>query len=243
MADIDMNRLIGNATYQIKIVPPEGAFKYISGLKTPFVITGYLTNQITWGSANQWEGFHSGLGMMKDQEANMIKGEAVATQVGVDTGEGQHAMTGITETIARWTGASKPSFSFNVMFIATSPGADIISPVKTLIRGCLPHENSGKILKGTMMAPYGYKYGITGEDEAEPDEGLDYWNSGGEKLQGTWTVQVGKWFKAPRLVLDSVSVNFSQQCAPNGKPLYAEAQLVFQCWRLLKANELEKFFG
>jgi hypothetical protein len=242
MADIEMNKLIGNQTYQIKIIPPEGAFRYVSGISSGYIIKGFLTNQITWNSANQWEGLHSGLRTMKDNEGNMVKGEAVANQAGVDTGDGQHAMTGITETIARWTGAQKPTFGFNVMFIALDAKSDIITPIKMLIRGALPHQDSGKVLKGTMMAPYGYKTGITGEDEAEPDEAEDYWSNGG-RLQGTWTVQVGKWFKAPKLVLNSVSVNFSQQCAPNGKPLFAEAQLVFETWRLPKADELERFFG
>lgn len=242
MADIDMNKLIDNSTYQIRIVPPETAFSYISGVNSAFVIKGFLTNQITWNSANQWEGLHSGLRTMKDNEGNMVKGEAVANQAGVDTGSAQHAMTGITETIARWTGAQKPTFSFNVMFVALDSKSDILTPIKMLIRGALPHQDSGSVLKGTMMAPYGYKTGITGEDESDPDEAEDYW-SGNGRLQGTWTVQVGKWFKAPKLVLNSVAVNFSQQCAPNGKPLFAEAQLVFETWRLIKANELERFFG
>ena len=41
MADIDMNKLIGNNTYQIKIVPPAKAFSYIQGLNSQFVITRF----------------------------------------------------------------------------------------------------------------------------------------------------------------------------------------------------------
>lgn len=240
MADIDMNKLIGNSVYQIRLVPPPMAERYAGSMLSPMVLRGFLTNQLTWSGSNQWEGLHSGMRFMKDNEGNMQKAETVANSVGVDTGDGQHAMTGITETIARWTGATKPTFAFNIMFIALDSKHDVITPCKILLRGCLPHEDSGSRLKGTMEAPYGYKTGISGEQEPEYDESLAYNNE--TTLAGTWRVAVGKWFNAGRLVLNSVSVNFSQQCAPNGKPLFAEAQCVFETWRLPKANELEQFF-
>lgn len=243
MADIELNKLIGNNTYKIMILPPLSGGKNITDVK---VINGFLTNQISWSAQNQWEGLHSGMAFMKGEVGeNIQKGEAVANQAGVDTGA-QHAIGGITETIARWQGATKPSFGFNVMFISldAAMAKRNLSYVKALLKGCTPSSHSGEgWAKGTMEAPYGYKTGFTGSmDDTVPDDQVTQWDDQ-SSTEGTWRVQVGKWFNAPKLVLSSCNVNFSQQCTPSGAPLFIECQLVFETWRLPKADEIDLFFN
>ena len=140
----------------------------------------------------------------------------------------------------------KPTFAFNVMFVATDAQTSRKIPeyIKILLRGALPHSHSGEgWLKGTMEAPYGYKTGFTGGAEDTLSDSDIGSFSEESTTEGTWRVQVGKWFRAPKLVLNSCNVNFSQQCTPDGNPLFVECQLVFETWRLLKADEIEYFFA
>lgn len=246
MADIDLNRLIGAQTYKIDIFPPLPKGRELLVNRTGRgTITGFLTNQLSWSAQNQWEGLHSGLQFMKGETGdNIQKAETVLNQGGVDTG-GQHAIGGITETIARWQGATKPTFGFNVMFVALNAkmAKNNIEFAKILLRGSLPSSASGEgWAKGTMEAPFGYKTGFTGTaDDSIPDSEV---NSFGDEssTSGTWRVHVGKWFTGRKLVLNSCNLNFSQQVTPDGYPLFIEAQLVFETWRLLKADEVELFF-
>ena len=246
MSDISLNALLGDTDiYKIRIIPPEssaGAMKVMSRWTPSTIIQGFLTNSLSFSTQNTWEGLHNGLQVMKNMEEGAQKVETAANSVaGVsDDGSGQHIMQGITETIARWSGATKPSFAFNIMFVKLNPRVNLLNDVTTLLKGCLPADSSGDgILKGTMEAPYGYQTGITGDNPTTGDDG-SYAALNDKK--GTWTVQVGRWFRARGLVMNSATANFSQQVAPDGDPLFAEVQVTFETWRQIKAGELEDFF-
>ena len=239
MADINLNQLISsNSVYRIKIIPPAD----VATIPSKFsVISGFLTNNLSFSGQNTWEGLHSGMQFMKDQSDNLAKVQTLKNEIMPGSGSGTYTIGGITETIARWQSAMKPTFAFNVMFIRLNPGDDIITPIKILLKGCLPMDGSGAgVTKGTMLAPYGYETGFSGSADETSDSEVGAYETSTTK--GTWNIFVGKWFHAPKLVLDSVNVNFSQQCTPDGQPLYAECQLVFETWRLLKAGELDSFF-
>jgi hypothetical protein len=141
---------------------------------------------------------------------------------------------GTDDSIARYTGSQKPTFSFNMMLVSLTPDTDIITPIKILLKGCYPRTAT----MGTMEAPYGYETGITGGlQDNDSASGLSSITA-----PQVWAVRAGRWFNCPMLVLDSCNVNFSQQCTPQGKPLFAEVQLVFETWRLITADEVEAFF-
>ena len=242
--NIDLNSLLNNdnGIYALRIIPPEssGAADLLGGVG---LIKGFLTNQLSWSASNTWEGLHQGFSSIKNQESNIAKietitselkiGDAAADNAGI--GAGQHAVQGITESIARYTGSQKPTFSFNMMLVSLTPDTDIITPVKILLKGCYPKTAA----MGMMEAPYGYETGITG------GVGENDTLSGkiAASAKNVWSVRAGKWFYCPMLVLDSCNVNFSQQCTPAGKPLFAEVQLVFETWRLITANEVDTFFA
>lgn len=242
--NIDLNSLLkdNNGIYALRILPPaeSGASKLLGG---GGLIKGFLTNQLSWSASNTWEGLHQGLSSVKGQAENLSKIETLASQLGVGdaaeenagVGAGQHAIQGITESIARYTGSQKPTFSFNMMLISLSPSDDIITPVKVLLKGCYPRTAS----MGMMEAPYGYETGFTGGlQDNDTTSG-----TGSNSAKNVWAVRAGKWFNCPMLVLDSCNVNFSQQCTPRGTPLFAEVQLVFETWRLITANEVDSFFN
>lgn len=242
MPNIDLNSLLkSNEIYALRIIPPESAD--ISSLPSG-IIKGYLTNDLSWSASNTWEGLHSGFSSLKGQEDTMTKIETLASQFISDAagdvkdaagiGSGQHAVQGITESIARYTGSQKPTFSFNLLLVSITPDTDIITPIKILLKGCYPRTAA----LGTMEAPYGYETGLTGG--VSDKEGAS--GSSQATAKNVWSVKAGKWFNCPMLVLDSCNVNFSKQCTPTGKPLFAEVSLVFSAWRLITADEVDTFF-
>lgn len=243
MPNIDLNSLLrnDNSVYALRILPP--ADSGAGALLTGGLIKGFLTNSLSWSSSNTWEGLHQGFSSVKglDKEMTFIDsmmgqlgvGEAATENAGI--GSGQHAIQGITESIARYTGSQKPTFSFNMFLVNLTPQSDIITPIKILLKGCYPHTAAA----GTMEAPYGYRSGFTGgytDDDSLSGQSRD-------TAVNVWAVQVGKWFRCDKLILDSCNVNFSQQCTPMGQPLFAEIQLVFETWRLITAAEVDSFFG
>lgn len=242
--NIDLNSLLkdDNGIYALRILPPaeSGADKLLGG---GGLIKGFLTNQLSWSASNTWEGLHQGLSSVKGQAENFNKIEIMMSQLGVGDaaaenagiGAGQHAIQGITESIARYTGSQKPTFSFNMMLISLSPSDDIVTPVKVLLKGCYPRTAT----MGMMEAPYGYETGFTGGLQDNDTASGTSSNS----ARNVWAVRAGKWFNCPMLVLDSCNVNFSQQCTPRGTPLFAEVQLVFETWRLITASEVDSFFN
>ena len=243
MPNIDLNSLLrnDNSVYALRILPPasSGADKLVSG----GLIKGFLTNSLSWSSSNTWEGLHQGFSTVKGLEKELTfidamrgqfeVGEAATENAGI--GSGQHAIQGITESIARYTGSQKPTFSFNMFLVNLTPQSDIITPIKILLKGCYPQT----AVAGTMEAPYGYLSGFTGgytDDDTLSGQSRD-------TAVNVWQVQIGKWFRCNKLILDSCNVNFSQQCTPTGQPLFAEVQLVFETWRLITAAEVDSFFG
>ena len=241
--NIDLNSLLkdDNSIYALRIKPPENSGA--NGLIPGGLIKGFLTNQLSWSASNTWEGLHQGLSSVKGQAENLAKIETIASQFKVGdaaadnagVGAGQHAVQGITESIARYTGSQKPTFSFNMMLVSITPDTDIITPIKILLKGCYPKTAT----MGMMEAPYGYETGITGG--LQDNDTTSSISSATAK--NIWSVRAGRWFNCPMLVLDSCNVNFSQQCTPQGKPLFAEVQLVFETWRLITADEVEAFFS
>lgn len=243
MPNIDLNSLLrnDNSVYALRILPP--ADSGASALLAGGLIKGFLTNSLSWSSSNTWEGLHQGFSSVKGMEDSLSKIETLAGQFGVGeaakensgVGGGQHAIQGITESIARYTGSQKPTFSFNMFLVNLTPQSDIITPIKILLKGCFPRTAAA----GTMEAPYGYVTGITGGNT--DDDSLS--GQSKDTAKNVWAVQVGKWFRCDKLILDSCNVNFSQQCTPMGQPLFAEVQLVFETWRLITAAEVDSFFG
>lgn len=247
MADIELNRFLkNNDIYKILIMKPlqnangEAMSIAEAGYKaTRPVIRAFLTNPMNWSASNTWEGLHQGLQAEKDQESNIKKFETVAAQTGFKKG-GMSAVMGITETIARYAGSQKPTFGFNIMLVSLNPTDNIISDAMDLLKGCYP--KSAKM--GLLEAPYGYLSGWTGgNDNTEEDQDDGTKTAPLSSAKGTWDIQVGRWFRCPNLVMNSCNLNFSQQCVPTGQPLYIEAQLVFEAWRLITAAEVNSYFN
>lgn len=245
MTTIDLTSFIqNNEVYKVMIMKPlqdeDGNAQNTSEAEgdRPY-IKAFMINPMSWSASNTWEGLHQGFGAVKDFHEQWTKKlEVVGGETSFKRG-GMSANAGITETIARYAGSQKPTFNINIMLISLDPQDNIIKPAMDLLKGCYP--KSAKM--GLMEAPYGYISGWTGGNDNEDENQEDGTKSAPlSTAKGTWDIQIGKWFRCMNLVMNSCNLNFSQQCTPDGKPLYIEAQLVFETWRLITANEVNDFF-
>lgn len=239
---IDINKLIlgSENMYKIFIVPPStGPFKDYTTYGTRYqgeIITGLLTSGMSFSGSNTWDGLHSGVPSIaaSAQKAATIFQTAQETLTNGDHA-GQLAVTGITQTIAKYCNSARPSFSFRIMFLNTNKDSDIITPVERLLMGTMPYTAGEDGVWGTLEAPYKYIAGFNINQSGDAE-------ANSKNNQGLWSVKVGHWFECTELIIRDVSVEFSTQCTRLGVPLFAEVQVTFETYRLLAAKEIIKLF-
>jgi hypothetical protein len=89
-------------------------------------------------------------------------------------------------------------------------------------------SNQIKSSKSTSLgqiAPYGF--------------GLDMYKP---KDNTTCTLSVGRWFRAPELVINSVNPMFSKEVTKDGFPLYARCSVTLAPYRMVTAEEVKQWF-
>jgi hypothetical protein len=130
---------------------------------------------------------------------------------------------GISTTIKEftrnvWKGSARPQFTVPMTFIATKDDSieDVTKKVAALMRGVYPEE--AKL--GILSAPMGYD-ATTG--------------------RGTFTISIGKWFRARKMVMKSVDFQFSAQHLRSGRPLYAVGSITFEPYQNISIDEFESY--
>lgn len=124
-------------------------------------------------------------------------------------------------TVLAWEGTDKPSFSLNLLFVAYKSTIDVLTQVKTLLKGVFPETALGK---GIFKAP------------------LEYNAMGVGGAVGCWTVAIGQWFFAPFQLFTTVSPRISKEVVSGGKPLYAEVGVSFEPYRMINWKEFQTYF-
>lgn len=127
-----------------------------------------------------------------------------------------------------WSSSERPSFSVPMVFVTTSidnnPQGNPQAAAARLAALCLPGLEDA-----TFTRPGGYTPGPKG--------------SGADRSPGgTFSLEIGTWFRAPGLVLLSADMTVSQQRMSNGWPLYAEVTANFEPYRLISEEEFLNFF-
>lgn len=62
------------------------------------------------------------------------------------------------------------------------------------------------------------------------------------KPNTTFALQIGQWFSASKLLINSVNVRLSKEIAPNGTPLVMYLDVVFRPYRSITFPELSSYF-
>ena len=133
----------------------------------------------------------------------------------------QRSLKSMNQSMASWTGTDKPSFNFNLIFVATKAEDDPMAEVFKLLKGIYPTADVGSFI---MKAP------------------LDYNPNGMAGAFGTWTVSIGTWFLATYQILTSVNVTVSKEVVQGGKPLFVDAAITFEPYRMITFAEFKQYF-
>ena len=204
MLNIDSIR--SNPNQKIKMTLPKGKVVNAFMVQDTFAING----------SNQFEDLFS-LGNIssKIQTVSKMLSKGTSTLTGTAHKMAKHRK----ETRQAWVGAEKPTFSLQLMFVATKADDDIREEVFKVLEGVYPEEGTG----GIISAPWGYGFGTGGKS-------------------GKFTISIGKWFSAPNQILNDASFELSKETTKKGWPLYATGTINFFPYRLIYAKELKKYF-
>ena len=129
-----------------------------------------------------------------------------------------------------WVSSERPTFDVTMAFVTL--GESQPNPqeeVTSLAALALPGIGGGG--RGTAGATFTRPAGYRPEQNASPP--------------GTFTLKIGEWFEAKGLVLTAVQITLSQQrVILNGgtRPLYAEAQVSLEPFRMISADEFQEYF-
>ncbi len=212
---LDIQDLLLNDTATVRFLFPEGEPKQLKAIYTGgFSASGsnewdavfdFSAQQMLSNVANFagpiWDKVKESLGMAKS-------GGKATGQVQVKTKE---------QTWLSWKGSAKPTFTFNVLFIAIEETDDVVADVNRLMEGVYPTYESAR-----FIAPLNY-------------------STGGKS--GTMTVHLGKWFRASGLVFKEVGgFSYSKETIKSGKPLYAEGSVTLEPYRAIDISEYKAYY-
>lgn len=204
-------------------------------------VQGIMTGDFSIGSGAAWntplnstalESISATLNIGKDAF------QAAANKLGysVDLGS-QIQLKSLNQTVNFWTGSERPQFTVELMFISLVRGFDVRDHVLNLFKAVMPNQGKAISVLGSnidvlLNAPLGYNP-LTGA--------------------GTFSVQLGTWFRARNQVMKSVNFTFSQEMVPlNGDagfvnatkfaPLYAKGSITFEPYRDITYSDFAGYF-
>ena len=178
--------------------------------------------------------FNFAMGSTYSEGQEEIAGQAEATNIANDVANttgafGQVLVRNIRQTVSNWTGPTKPTFDVPLTLISYDTSQNIMADVQKLFEGVAADEN-GLLL----LAPGGYTASFFNEDFA----------TNPKAVVGTWTLKIGQWLVLPRLLLTTVSCQFSKEVTSfNNKPLYVRLQLSFTPAILPTKKQVGQYFN
>lgn len=204
----------------------------LQSLRVPALVIGDFS--ISTGAAWNTPLVSSALESMS-QTLNIAKGaaEALAQKAGYNIDFGaQVQLKSLKQTANFWTGSERPVFSLELLYISLYRGFDVRQQVLQMYQTVMP--TLGKDVAGLgflLNAPLGYNP-ITGA--------------------GTFSIQLGTWFRARAQVMKSVQFTYSQEMVPldGGKgiepskfaPLYAKGSITFEPYQDITYGDFKGYF-
>lgn len=220
---LDIDQLISNTNSKVIIcLPSEG-----------FSVTGFVTEELSGsGQANYSDLFETGgaesLSKSLTQAGTLISALGIDKMFGKDMSFPQIQLVTTQQTVAMYTGSSKPSFTIPMVFVALKPEINQNPEirVKQLLRATHPGQKEvGDTGIKFLKAPLGY---------------FPSFKNG--TARGTVSFSIGTWFRAMNMLITNVSYSFSKEITSLGFPLYAKVSIVFESYRILTAHEVSNFF-
>ena len=226
IGDLFLTKMLQNPNYKTTITLPGN-----SG-----VISGFCEGPFAFQGVSDWKPI-ADLGSVEDTANALYAGSAVLNSVlnpNVSNEDlTQLSFKQIRGTEMRYAGSGNPVFQMKLILPSYDASArqSPLDSVRLLMACVYPAYVDTKYAGSMQQAPLGY--GIKGATNQANDV-----PSG-----GTVTISRGKFFKAPNMLIKSVSSTFSQECMEDGYPLYIEANIEFIHWRTPSYEIAMKWFG
>lgn len=218
---LDIDALIANSDSKVIITMPA---KGIS-------VSGFVTEELSGsGQANYSDLFET------SSQESLSKS---LTQLGVLASAGaakffdkqisfsQVQLVTREQTVAMYTGSSKPTFTIPLIFVALKPEPkqNPAIRVKRLLSAVYPGLRDVGAGVKFLSAPMNYKPAFKGNTAT-----------------GTVSLAIGKWFLAMNMLITGVSYSFSKELTSLGFPLYGKVSVTFESYRVMTDKEVSGFF-
>ena len=226
---IDLEKVRGNANAKLII---DGFQNLNKDPNWSTLLSGYVTSNTSLQMGSDYSSPSNAIGggastflNIAGKQVNRFEGASIGGNT-VAGGITQVQLTSVFSTIQNWQGAQLFGFTLPTVFIALREADNPLEDVHKLLQAVMPTYDSFNVdvlgaknvdLAGKMNAPNNYSPGNLKE--------------GGTR--GTFSLQIGQWFKAldsPFLIKD-VSFEISKEVIASGAPLYVLANITFQTYR------------
>lgn len=161
-------------------------------------VTGVQTSAFSVSASNNYSTPYSSIG---DGVNGVMRG--VSEMFDINFMKSTQAKS-VAQTVSLWENSERPSLPVSIVLV-NYDGTDVGKLAHSLFAESMPRR-SGSFLH----APHGYKSG-----------------SKGLSASGTFTLLIGTYYHVSNLILNDVSIEYSQQLADNGKPLWVNINATF----------------
>lgn len=226
IGDLFLTKMLKNPNYKTTITLPNSMG----------VVTGFCEGPFSFHGKADWKPIVD-LGGAEDTAASIYAGAAaIGGLMNKDLSPDQLAQLSFKQirgSEMRYAGSGCPVFQLKLILPSYDASAkqSPIDSVRLLMACVYPRYVDTAYAGAQQQAPLGY--GIRGADNQRNDA-----PSG-----GTVTITRGRFFKAPNMLIQSVSSSFSQECMEDGYPLYIEANIEFIPWRTPDYETAMSWFG
>ena len=143
------------------------------------------------------------------------------------------------------SGATQGAASFGDFMSSMLSSGDLSSAETKKSEGGYNYKTNlgntmGKMMQNMFLeAPLGYGLSSRGDSNGNQNS-VDLLTP---KENTTFTIQVGKWFRARNLVINSISpISFSPECVSGGMPLYLDLGVSFRPYKLPTYQDFKEYF-
>ncbi|WYW02716.1 PmgG-like head morphogenesis protein [Pseudomonas phage vB_PpuM-Peetri] len=219
-AGLDYNALMGSADHTIRLSHQLDLYQFKCIITAPFGINS---------SAN----YESPFEQFFNDKSQKLTELTTATNIAFGTDFKTFQIKTLLNTVSTWNGTQRPTFPLQIAIVRYNESEEPVHLKSAKLQSYLyPRIGEGK----------NEKVGVDSFLSAFLTPPGGYLPSGKTEAQGTWTLEIGQWFRATNLILVDANFEFSQAITVDGTPLYATGSLTVQPYRLVSDQEFLAYF-
>jgi len=208
---LEIEKLYSDLKYTVQIIAP-GLGSYL------FLYSGQFTFS---GSAEFTTMFQSS--RINQIKQIGIQAQQIASELGVKGASQLGVIETVNQTLAIFTGYSKPTITVQVLDYAYSKDHNPVTRLKQLLRAVYPEI----VNEVTISKPFNYQPDLKNPKSAK----------------GLVGVRVSTFFEAHSFfVIRNVNLSFSQEISKYGFPIYGTAEITFEPYKLPSFSEVQSWF-